>query len=70
MKDQSKPLEAPIMDLIERQLEEDLEVLNEDFKKKNDEIHAYNAKVNKQYLDIAKIIGRKLEKKINKPDSE
>lgn len=71
LKNQSQPDGSPIPDLddIERQIRADIEVLREDGKRISDEIHAYNAEINKLHLDLAKLYARKLEKEINERNS-
>lgn len=70
MKNQSKPLEAPIMDEIERQLEEDKKILDETAEKIKDNIHSDNTKIIRNGLEIANLTFLIENKKKNKSDSK
>jgi hypothetical protein len=61
---------VPDLTDIKRQIDADLEVLCEDGKRISDEIHAYNAEIDKWHLDSAKLSARKLEKEMNERNSK
>ena len=71
LKNQSQPDGSPLPGLtdIERQIEADYEVILEEGKRISDEIHAYNAEIDKWLLDSAKLSVRKLEKEISERNS-
>ena len=72
LKNQSESDESmiPVLADIRRKIEEDIEALNENTRRINDETRASNAEIEKFLLDRAKVVAQRLEKSINERNSE